>query len=97
MWKKFAKKREITKFNDNRINEFIAVINFHSSDGGRFATGTIAKTYRSGQTIIVDVKLTTAHWGYFEFRIGEFDNKKVIGDRYGKLQGHLLKQVSSEK
>jgi len=41
--------------------------------------------------------LTTAHWGYFEFRIGEFDNRKVAGDRHGKLQGHLMELVSGVK
>jgi len=37
--------------------------------------------------------LTAAHKGYFEFRIGAFDNRRVAGDRKGKLQGHLLRTV----
>ncbi|XP_066920226.1 uncharacterized protein [Clytia hemisphaerica] len=64
------------------------------ADGGRFAKGIIVKKYRAGQVIDVDINLSTAHYGYFEFRIGQFDNRKVVGDRYGKLQGHLLPLVS---
>ena len=66
----------------------------YSSDGGRYAKGIIVKRYRAGQVIDVDINLSTAHWGYFEFRIGRFDNRKVAGDRYGKLQGQLLPLVS---
>jgi len=64
------------------------------ADGGRFANGIIVKNYRRGQVIDVNVLLTTSHKGYFEFRIGDFTNKKTAGDSIGKLKGHLLQLTS---
>jgi len=62
-------------------------------DGGRYGNRIIGKTYKRGQTITVDVLLTASHLGYFEFRIGEFDNKDTSGDNEGKLNGYLMKLV----
>lgn len=42
--------------------------------GGKFATGTIARHYASGQIINVTVELTSNHKGYFEFRLCPNDN-----------------------
>ena len=58
--------------------------------------GIIGKTYKRGEQITIKVLLTASHKGYFEFRIGEYDNTKIQGDREGKLKGHLLKLVSYE-
>jgi len=60
-------------------------------DGGRYANGIIAANYKPGQTIDVEILLTTSHLGYFEFRINDFTNRKTEGDSIGKLKGHLLK------
>ena len=38
--------------------------------------------------------LTTSHKGHFEFRIGDFSNRKTQGDKIGKLQGQLMELVS---
>ncbi|XP_043286016.1 uncharacterized protein [Venturia canescens] len=38
-----------------------------NENGGTYGTGTITKTYKAGQVIDVDVDLTAAHLGYFEF------------------------------
>lgn len=61
------------------------------ADGGRYANGIITARYQPGQTIDVEVLLTTSHLGYFEFRVGD---KGAQGDSIGKLQGHLLKLKS---
>ena len=45
--------------------------------GGKYATGTIVKTYKQGQTITVTVQLTTNHKGYFEFRLCPVKNHKT--------------------
>ncbi|XP_063615493.1 uncharacterized protein LOC134788558, partial [Penaeus indicus] len=37
--------------------------------GGKYATGTIVRTYTEGQTITVRVNVTSNHGGHFEFRI----------------------------
>ena len=44
--------------------------------------------------INVEIKLTASHKGYFEFRIGKYDESIIKGDAYGKLIGYLLAQVS---
>ena len=67
---------------------------FLTRDGGRFANGIITRTYKQGQVIDADIYLTTSHRGYFEFRIGEFDNTKTSGNSIGKLNGHLMELVS---
>jgi len=69
-------------------------INFFSSDGGKYANGIITRSYRKGQQIEVDINLTMSHVGYFEFRIGAFDNRKTEGNAIGKLKGHLMELVS---
>merc|ERR1712038_1883019 len=37
--------------------------------GGRYATGTIVADYKKGQIIDINVDLTNAHLGWFEFRL----------------------------
>lgn len=59
-------------------------------DGGMYARGIITKTYRKGQIINVAAKLTMSHKGYFQFRIGAFDNSRTEGDETGRLKGQLL-------
>lgn len=61
------------------------------NDGGKYANGIIAKVYKRGQSIDLEVKLTSNHQGWFEFRIGEYNNKNIEGDEMGKLKGHLLR------
>ena len=41
----------------------------HEAPGGRYATGTIVKSYNPGQTIRVTIDLTTSHWGTFTFKL----------------------------
>ncbi|XP_042867363.1 uncharacterized protein LOC122250106 isoform X2 [Penaeus japonicus] len=45
--------------------------------GGKYATGTIVRTYTEGQTIAVRVDITSNHRGHFEFRICPNDNPSV--------------------
>jgi len=42
--------------------------------GGKYATGTIVRSYQVGQTINVTVDLTASHKGYFEFHICPSDD-----------------------
>ncbi|CAG7710001.1 unnamed protein product [Allacma fusca] len=37
--------------------------------GGNYARGIIVRNYRKGQTVDIDVDLTTSHKGYFQFRL----------------------------
>lgn len=47
--------------------------------GGRYATGTIAKTYSMGQVIDITLDVTADHKGWFEFRLCPNNNPaKVI-------------------
>merc|ERR1711937_241863 len=63
-------------------------------DGGRYAKNKlIAKTYKRGQVIEVSARLTTTHKGYFQFRIGNYDNSIPKADKMGRLSGYLLKVV----
>lgn len=65
-------------------------------DGGRYGNRIIGKTYRRGQNFELDVLLTASHLGYFEFRIGDFSNRDTSGDKEGKLNGVLLRQVNGQ-
>ena len=38
---------------------------------GRYASGTIGRTYIQGEVIDIDVRITAQHQGWFEFRIGQ--------------------------
>ena len=60
-------------------------------DGGRYGNGIIGKVYKKGETIEVEVELTTSHQGWFEFRIGDYEFGKVEHIGNGMLKGHLLK------
>lgn len=44
--------------------------------GGRYGQGVIVKSYRSGSTINVTVKITANHKGKFIFKICNLDNEK---------------------
>lgn len=44
--------------------------------GGKYATGTIAKTYKMGQIIEAKVDITANHKGYFQFKICPNNNPK---------------------
>ena len=67
---------------------------FSFRDGGIYANNIISETYNEGELITVSILLTASHKGYFEFRIGEYDNTVIKGDKEGKLIGTLLKQVN---
>jgi len=56
--------------------------------GGRFATGTITKTYRAGSTIDITVFITTQHGGWYEFSICPVNNKnkKITQSCLQKMQ-----------
>ena len=41
----------------------------HEAPGGKFATGTIVRTYNAGQTIQATVEVTANHAGYFTFKL----------------------------
>ena len=47
-------------------------------NGGKFGTGQIAKRYVMGQTIDVEVDLTTNHWGFFELKLCPVNNRKEV-------------------
>ena len=64
------------------------------SDGGKYSNGIITQSYRQGQNIEVTIYLSASHLGYFEFRIGAFDERPTEGDSIGKLKGHLMELVS---
>jgi len=46
----------------------------NEAPGGKYATGTIVATYISGQHIDVEIKVTTNHKGWFEFKLCENNN-----------------------
>lgn len=62
----------------------------HHNDGGRYSNNIIVANYKRGQTVDIEVLLTTSHLGHFEFRVNDFTNKKTEGDSVGKLKGYLL-------
>ncbi len=46
--------------------------------GGLYGNGEIGKHYIEGQTIDVEVDLTTNHWGFFELKICPINDKLKI-------------------
>ncbi|BFZ25675.1 hypothetical protein BsWGS_28713 [Bradybaena similaris] len=59
--------------------------------GGRYATGTIAKTYTQGQTITITLIITVNHKGYFEFSLCPNNNvHKAVTEAC--LQRYVLQQ-----
>lgn len=68
---------------------------FFPSDGGVYANNIITRKYKQGQVIDVEVLLTTAHLGHFEFRIGDFSSSETAGNSIGKLKGRLMELVSA--
>ncbi|XP_046380895.1 uncharacterized protein LOC124152150 [Haliotis rufescens] len=45
--------------------------------GGKYATGTIGRTYFQGQKVTVTVEITANHLGWFEFRLCPVNDVKV--------------------
>ncbi|BFZ22803.1 hypothetical protein BsWGS_25842 [Bradybaena similaris] len=45
--------------------------------GGKYATGKITQTYRQGQKATLEVDLTAAHKGYFEFKVCARNDPRV--------------------
>ena len=41
----------------------------HEAPGGKFATGTIVRSYTEGQTIQATIEVTQNHAGYFTFKV----------------------------
>ena len=48
----------------------------HEAPGGKFATGTITKSYSPGQTIKVKIQITANHWGKFTFKLCKNNNPR---------------------
>merc|ERR1712062_376222 len=59
-------------------------------DGGKYANGLIARMYNKGQVIPITIFLETTHHGWWEFRIGAFNEKRTAGDKMGHLAGPLM-------
>ncbi|XP_076466483.1 uncharacterized protein LOC143297847 [Babylonia areolata] len=60
--------------------------------GGVYANGVIVRTYRQGQVIPVDVKITANHLGYFVFKLCPNNNvKKAV--THDCLDQHVLSFV----
>ncbi|XP_067659367.1 uncharacterized protein [Haliotis asinina] len=59
--------------------------------GGRYANGIIVRSYRAGSDIMVTVRLTTYHKGYFEFRLCPESN--TSGDATGDCLDRNLMPV----
>merc|ERR1711884_492951 len=57
--------------------------------GGRYATGTIVKDYKAGQTVDIKVMVTTNHWGTFEFRLCPVNDKNKAAT-HECLDQHVL-------
>ena len=72
------------------------VANQPHNDGGKYANGIIAAEYKKGQLIDIEVKLTSNHQGWFEFRIGGYNGRTIEGDEMGRLKGQLLELKSGE-
>lgn len=47
-----------------------------SEAGGKFATEVIVRRFWEGQTINITVKLTSAHKGWYEFKLCKNDNPR---------------------
>ena len=62
-------------------------VNYTFTLTGKYANGIIAKTYKKGQVIPITIFLETTHHGWWEFRIGKFDEKRTSGDKMGHLDG----------
>jgi len=57
--------------------------------GGRYATGTIVAQYSEGQVIDIDIRVTTNHAGWFEFKLCENNNIYQDSDQ-SCFDKHLL-------
>ena len=58
---------------------------------GKFANGVIAATYRQGQVVNIEFKITAQHQGWIEFRVGDIGRKPIT---QAKLR-HLLPVVGA--
>ena len=59
---------------------------------GKYATGTITRTYKEGQTIEVLVDVTSNHQGHFTFSVGDIGTAPITKEKLT----HVLKQPSGE-
>ncbi|XP_022788074.1 uncharacterized protein LOC111328003 [Stylophora pistillata] len=48
---------------------------------GRYATGTITKTYEEGQDITVMIDVTSNHQGHFTFRVGDIGSLPITQEK----------------
>ncbi|XP_067005045.2 uncharacterized protein [Anabrus simplex] len=59
-------------------------------NGGVYGTGTIAKTYKAGEVVRVEAKITANHRGYFEFRLCPLKEKMETDECFDQ---YLLQQA----
>lgn len=64
---------------------------YEHESGGKYATGTIARTYLEGQKITITIELTANKQGWFEFRL--CDGQKETQDCFDK---NLLKVLNGD-
>jgi len=63
---------------------------------GKYATGTIVAEYSEGQVIDVEIRITTNHKGWFEFRLCENNNIKKDANQTC-FDKHLLQFANTGK
>ena len=59
---------------------------------GKYATGTITKTYREGQEIKVVVDVTSNHQGYFTFSVGDIGSPPITQEKLS----YVLRQPNGD-
>ena len=59
---------------------FSAPVKDHQA-GGKFSTGTIARSYRPGEVMSVEIDLVANHLGFFTFAICSHNNMHTSPDR----------------
>jgi len=67
----------------------------HEAPGGKFATGTITGTFKSGTVVPVTVQLTANHMGYFVFRLCPNNNPSRDPDQTC-FENHVLPTTKGE-
>merc|ERR1719347_1301959 len=74
-----------------------AVVKENEAPGGKYATGTIVANYTEGQVIDIDVKVTTNHKGWFEFKLCENNNilRRKAQQRFP--HAHILQRGSGHQ
>ena len=59
---------------------------------GKYATGTITKTYKEGQEIKVVVDVTSNHQGYFTFSVGDIGSPPITQEKLS----YVLRQPNGD-